>query len=250
MAFRWMLLPLMVLLLLGGVMPVLAQGGDLTYGDEVEGEITSLEQADLWKFEGAAGDVLIVLLTRDAVDSSLNPLVDILAEGEEVLATDDGVLSVEVGVVLPTDGTYTIRVRPRPNSTEVGTYTLRLIQPPTVVLGEPVEGLVTTDIPTYYLLTGQEAVEITYTLGDDDFAPEVALTEIATDSNVEIVGLGFLRALAVISGGSLRYGTLGLADLDPDANYILTVRRSLGTFIFGGPVEVDYSLTVSEFVPK
>jgi hypothetical protein len=80
------------------------------YGESVQGEITESVPSNSYRFEGTAGDVIIVSMTSNQFDTFLT-----LNNGSYDLFSDDdggeGTNSLIVGYILPDTGTYFITAR-------------------------------------------------------------------------------------------------------------------------------------------
>ncbi len=131
---------LLVLLLIVGVLPVLAQQAtldpntpsvlDIHYGDSVHETITNAAFYDWWTIDATQGDDMVIHMT--ATDG-LEPLIGILnGSGDLVAKSDDGAVNstAELEYVVPATGHYTI-VATRVgnlNGTSTGSYALDLRQ--------------------------------------------------------------------------------------------------------------------------
>ena len=104
------------------------RAGEIAYATTVEGELTDTRFFEQWRFDGAAGDSIRVLMRGDG---GLAPLVGLLDGGGDLIATSaDGAAngSVELRATLPADGAYLLvatRVGNQNGST-TGRYTLTL----------------------------------------------------------------------------------------------------------------------------
>jgi hypothetical protein len=105
-------------------------GGEIAYGDSVEGRINDTNPIDVWTFEGRAGDM--VTISMQANQGSLDSYLQLLGpQGDEVAANDDsgGSLDAEIGSFrLPSSGTYSILASRfgGPGGTSSGSYELTL----------------------------------------------------------------------------------------------------------------------------
>ena len=117
-------------------------GGGLSYGSEVNGELTEDDDtepfrnvvADAYEFSGSSGDAVSITMTSEPLDPYLL-LAD--ANGELVAENDDddsveGTFNSRIATELPADGTYTVwasRFAPAGFSGEAtGAYTVSLEQ--------------------------------------------------------------------------------------------------------------------------
>ncbi|NDJ77916.1 MAG: hypothetical protein GYB65_16830, partial [Chloroflexi bacterium] len=109
---------------------VMAQGdpGEITYGETVQGTISSAE-GDSWFFTGSAGDTVHITVSSDV----LVPAYAVYGPNSSILASSimDGSIDSQGAVNLsisnlPSNGQYTIVVRDMNNLS--GSYTLRLTE--------------------------------------------------------------------------------------------------------------------------
>ena len=115
-----------------GEVPPVGQEGTIAIGDTVEGTL-AVGMMDVWTF--TAGADVTVGITLDSLDGDLDPLLELVGPGGEVLARDDdggeGLNSWIRAQTLPAAGTYVIRVRAFADASG-GRYRLSLMesQPP------------------------------------------------------------------------------------------------------------------------
>lgn len=99
---------ILVLFTLPTLARILAQGGDLRYGQTVEGQIDD-DKPDAWLFAGTAGDV--IALTAERASGELQPMLMLLdPAGQPVAGTQGQTAAVLVQVRLPQTGPYTVQV--------------------------------------------------------------------------------------------------------------------------------------------
>ena len=96
----------------------------IEYGESVQGEISETVPSNSYRFEGTAGDVIIISMTSNQFDTFLT-----LSNGSYDLFSDDdggeGTNSLIIGYVLPDTGTYFINARGYSNFS-FGQYTLQV----------------------------------------------------------------------------------------------------------------------------
>ncbi len=118
-------------LLLAG--PALAQG-TVSFGQAVQGELSAAgptlddgSHYHLWRFQGTAGQRVVVMLRSEAFDAFLTVGADV-GDGCEACETDDdgaGGTDARVRTTLPHTGTYEIRAGSY-SAGQTGAYTLTL----------------------------------------------------------------------------------------------------------------------------
>jgi hypothetical protein len=98
---------LIVVLSLAAIGPVSAQTA-ITYGETVQGELTSEQTTQNYTFEGTTGDRVVIAMASAEFDTRF-ALLD--PAGAELISDDDGGYGTDsllVGFELPIDGPYTI----------------------------------------------------------------------------------------------------------------------------------------------
>jgi len=103
---------LVLLALLCAAGMALAQGIRIGYGDSVEGAISDAVPVIAYEFEGRAGEVIAVEMTRTSGD--LDTLLEVVGANGQVIASNDDIDSGNrnsriAAATLPADGLYTIR---------------------------------------------------------------------------------------------------------------------------------------------
>jgi RHS repeat-associated protein len=106
--------------LLGGALNPVADGGALAFGQPFPGQIANSGEVDAWTVFGRAGRGLSVSVTPSnaailpplnfAAVEILNPDGSVLAAADNVAGGSGSVLNL-LGLTLPADGTYTIRIK-------------------------------------------------------------------------------------------------------------------------------------------
>ncbi len=140
-----------------------ADGGEISVGDSIDGELTTDEPAIAYTIEGEAGQSLTILLTAEAFDCYLTLLDE---EDNEIAFNDDGAGNLDslINVTLPTDGTYTIvaqsySYRNGSSSPGTGDFTLSVdeVQVNQIEYSQTVEGrLTSSELQVRYVFTGTE----------------------------------------------------------------------------------------------
>jgi len=92
-----------------GVRPAVAQpGGQLTYGQSVEGRITDAAFRIIYTFQGEAGEIIEARLTR--LDGNLDPTLILLDAQNTLIGRDEdsggGTTAALTGISLPSRGVY------------------------------------------------------------------------------------------------------------------------------------------------
>lgn len=126
-----------------GLGPVLVERyrGDPAPNSPVMGSIERLGQRDLWRASFVAGDVLSLGASPDA-GSNLDPVLEVVNEAGEVIATDDNSGGNRAALInrltVPATGQYRLRVRDA-LAQNTGAYSLvwRLVSRPPTATPEP-----------------------------------------------------------------------------------------------------------------
>ena len=107
---------LLVLSMLVGTTQLWAgDGGTLTPGEPIQGEISERDEQDIYTFEGVGGDSVMITVTA-APDSSLDTVLELYDPAGELLDTnddtpfEDGSTNSALRVTLPEDGEYRVVV--------------------------------------------------------------------------------------------------------------------------------------------
>jgi hypothetical protein len=226
---RLMVLMLALLALSSMTLLVSAQE-TIAYGDIITGEITNDEFEIEYAFEAAAGDLVVVEMRRADTDSELynadlivlNPAGDMIADTTDYYGSN-GAQAV-VLFEAAEDGTYTIlatRDGGRGGS-EVGNFTLRLIQAEELT-STPIQGEMGTEaLDAYYAIRTDGPVNVRYTWLEGNYAPamQVRLLEemgypsnqsasvsgtLAEDATVTVVVQGENLLLVSVTGNPIDY---------------------------------------------
>jgi RHS repeat-associated protein len=123
--------------IINGPVGTLTSGGPLTIGNITPGLIATASNTDTWSFYGRAGGIISVVVNTNSggAGTALSPTlnyaeVSLLDPAGHVLATgrnaQSGADVTLVGVSLPTDGTYSVRVHASPDfPTSAGYYLIK-----------------------------------------------------------------------------------------------------------------------------
>jgi hypothetical protein len=240
-----MIITVNILLTLIFVLPALAQEGGtkIEYGQTVTGEITNQNFEVPFTFEGNQGDVVVIEMAPVDVLGDLNsPSVILLDAGFNMLGSvDSGFGTAVFASKLPGDGEYTILASRRDGRAgdSVGQFTLQLIKPPVLKVGESIQDMVSSEATNYYVVETQGPFSISYEKLSGDFYPAVLIHLINDDNELEEV--------ASMQGKSFVQGTLGIetASITTSIPYCVTVQEALFDFNFD-EVTADYSLTLTQ----
>jgi hypothetical protein len=104
------ILLLLIVLLIAPLALVSAQDGQpITIGELVSGQISDEKPVDTYTFAGTAGQMITITMT--AVDGNLDSYLTVIAPDGSESSNDDsnGTFHSTLPLVLPVDGTYTIR---------------------------------------------------------------------------------------------------------------------------------------------
>jgi hypothetical protein len=133
--------------------PARAQGGEaIKYGASVEGEITEDADSASYTFDGKKDELAFVQLiliegdddisTLDAVMQLKDPKGKVIADTGEGDFTVTGAFADALSLPLPSDGKYTIDIKPSEDADDkekVGKYILQLVQPEVLTPGKAVD---------------------------------------------------------------------------------------------------------------
>lgn len=239
--FKRAMLLLMIGLLSLTLAPLFAQDDDMiAYGDTVSGEVTNANFEVPFRFEGAAGDVIVVEMTdpEGILGEFSSPAILLLGTDGLLLGSVSTSFSGEVSLVarLPSDGVYTLlasRTDGR-SGTGVGAFNLTLILPEVLTLGSEAKGSLTDDDTRYYAYVPDGAFELRYRKTGGDFSPTV---------QVNLINSGELQPVAILEGKGLSGGSL-IVEPSSGALYIITLSEALFDFNFQ-TVTADFTLAVS-----
>jgi len=232
---------LLVLLLVGlalGSGIAQAQGGAelLEYGQSVTGELSNQKFEFAYTFTGKAGDVIIIEMAETDSESDLdNPAIFLLDSNSEVIGTAEGAGGrVVFAAELPDAGTYTILATREGGrgGESVGPYRLTLLQPPLLVVGEPVTATADSREVSYFAIRVDGPFALSYVKQGGDFNPEISVNQIEDNE---------LRAVAAVSGKALASSLLRLEPEDGQTVFIVKAARQLFDIILG-EATADFSL--------
>ena len=176
---RWLGL-LLILSLFVSAGPLLAAESSrqdathIAYGDVAHGRVDDNAPEQLWQFDGQAGDIIVIDMRADLLDSLDTFLTLINPMGVSLMTDDDGGDNVNARIgpfTLPDTGLYSIYAS---RYTGSGDYTLSLQNLTTVAtlaLDKALVGHVTAAAPTEYFslnVTGTEDRLLRLQVSDDD----------------------------------------------------------------------------------
>lgn len=124
-------------------------GGSISYGDTVEGDLTPNEE-DTWTFRGEAAQRVVISAERFPHNptSTLNPYLELYDPSGELIASDEdrgvGLDALLLGIELPEDGLYSIKVRSESAAWAEGGYQLAIAADTLPVECETLEGEIIT----------------------------------------------------------------------------------------------------------
>jgi hypothetical protein len=215
----------------------------IEYGQLVTGEITNREFEIPYTFTGKGGDVILITMSAVEALGDLNQPEIILLDGEaEIIADTSGAFNVGgalLAIQLPGDDTYTILATRNDGRAgdSVGEFTLELINPPTLVVGEPLNDTISSDgRDAYYVIENNTAgLVLSYQRQDGDFAPQIAVNFISDDFD--------LSPVSFMGGDELERGEINVPTSEDF--YIVNVGEALFDFNFS-EVTADYELELRE----
>lgn len=223
-----------LLILLGIILLILPIGASaqevsnaLTYGSEVEGNISNQSFEAVYTFRGEKDDIVVITMIAD-VDSSLDPYLYLTTLDNEVIAQNDDFFNLNSRIIvrLPENDTYQIvatRLGERTGDGE-GSFSLTLEAVPVTSGDITVEGTTSpSDTPPthVFVLESSGSYTLTYTIVRGDYFPALVVEKVSADDF-------YNEAVATIGGNGLKNGTVTL-DLEADALYILSLQDNYYT---------------------
>jgi hypothetical protein len=238
---RKFFLSIFILILIGGLFASNVQAQDdeiplLAYGESASGEITNRAFEVPYRFEGTAGDTVVVVM--EAVDpyGDLDLPSIILLDAEFALIADTyGFGSATLATTLPADGEYNILATRNDGRAgdSVGEFNITLLKPELLVAGEPMTGAITNLDTAYYTIEDVSSFDLRYEKTAGDFNPAVE-ANIITDYQLDDV--------AEMAGEYLTSGTLGVSTGVPTI-FIIAVKE--GDFDYNSSeVSAEFTLTL------
>lgn len=202
----------------------------------ITGEITNESFAQDYVYKGSADEVVVIILAPvDVLADYDQPALVVADSSGNQLINDDSYGTLTVALELPEDGVYTITAT-RADGAEglsVGEYTLTLLKPQEMALGDTVEGRIDNESAHYYVYRGTEDFILVYNR-DGAFAPQVSLATIGDDGNLTEVGF--------MGGDLVTAAAIGI--IPGDTTYIIRLARAPFGFSFGTQVS-DYTLEIT-----
>lgn len=225
---------LLLAILLTGLASVQAQE-KLEPGTPIEGSITADATAVEYTYDAAEGELVVIqLFPVDVLADYDRPAIQILdADGSEVLLRE-GFGATTAFWQFDEASTYTI-VATRADDTSVGDYTLTLITPEALEIGDVIESSTDNDTAQFYSYSGDEDF-LVFFARDGDYAPEISVNTVDKD-----VVPGRLQALGYLGGAMVNEGAMGTFMGGTD--YILAIDEALFDVTFG-TATADYILEI------
>lgn len=219
-------------------------GGELVFGEWIEGTLTASEYEHEYTFQGAAGDVILITMLTQPGTYDLDPAFLLRDSAGNVLVEVDDIVGLNAAAVLElaADGEYSILATRSGGATgsSDGAYILRVAEVELLGPGSTVEATVNSmpekDMPNLFVLRPDQAV----TWAIDFSQPESelhAMYELLMMPDDEAV-----FSLSETTG--VRSGTLNV-DLDADVFYILIVQQNYFSFVYDD-ITLPVTITVSE----
>jgi len=149
----------------------LAQGGEITYGDTVDGRTTT-GTPDRWIFAGGRDDIIFIEMSSEGFD----PYLRLFDEDGVLLVEDDnngnGYNALIYWYVLPYGGTFTIEADGY-NDSNFGRYELTLtsnvIRTEEIMPGDDPSGRLDTAAPDFYTFFGEEGDKLFAYMNSEGF---------------------------------------------------------------------------------
>jgi hypothetical protein len=219
---------------------------NIEYTQEVEGELSSVEPAALFRFNGDAGDLVAITVTSD----SFAPYLTLADSSNYEFAYSDYYNSGRVATLgptsLPYDGEYTIAVMSNSGSPTSGSFTLIVdrIELTPVEFDEPTEVELSSGLPAYFSFEA-EAGELINISVDSDNTIDTRIDILdPTSYNIysdDDSGAGFdpeVNRLVVSSTGTYTVVLRPFAD-SGDGTVTMTVSRAPVPNLDEGPQTVE-----------
>jgi hypothetical protein len=217
----------------------------LYYGDVLEVEFPKDAKEVKFVFTGKIGDVIVVDATVETLNGLLLELQLLDDHGSTLVDTKYTdtletfrTLSSVIPFSLPKDGEYTIIVANLYNDSldENVPFTIRLLQPEILKIGNPVEGTADNEFATYYTVISRDPFGIIYQVGRGNYHPALFIDRIEN---------GVRERLAVVYGNSLLSSTLAVM---PNRNivHLISIEMSPYDVNFSSNRQVNYSLELIE----
>lgn len=202
-------------------------GNALTYGSEIEGDISNQGFEAIYTFKGEKDDIVVITMIADT-ESTLDPYLYLTTLDNEVIAQNDDFFNLNSRIIvrLPEADTYQIvatRLGERTGDGE-GRFSLSLESIPVTSGDITVEGTTnpTDSPPTHvFVLESSGSYTLTYTLVRGDYFPALVVEKVNGDDF-------YNEPVATIGGNGLKSGTVTL-NLEADELYILSLQDSYYT---------------------
>ncbi|MCE7948549.1 MAG: hypothetical protein DYG88_14085 [Chloroflexi bacterium CFX4] len=212
--------------------PTLAQSS-ISYGDTVQGELTSSASKISYAFEGKRGDIAVVQMIAAPSNGAIGAQLNVTDSGGAKLADSAaliifGRLGEIVVVEVPSDGTYTINVESGSSGT-TGAFDLVLLQAEFLELNSPVEGEASSTpddqrgrYSNFYVVESRSDVELRYERLSGNYTPAMIVLGVEAGNNLferAFLGGSLLtkgsitiegsRDFRLVTVGSLNFGSSG-----------------------------------------
>jgi hypothetical protein len=253
MRFKFAFLLLLVLFNAGLV--AAQDSEEIAYGDVVEGEITDDEFEVFYSFQGEEGDIVIIEMIPELDNYDLDPLVALLDEDEDEIATNDDFPNhYPIPVLihqLEDSGTFYIQATRLgiEDSDDEGDFTLRLTRAEPVDLNSTVEATIyanpdseETAVPQLFILAPEDDATVSITVeqeGDDEFFAGVYLGRV--DPEV-YGGVDYLIDMDETQRAS---SVSFVVELDNNELYVLWAQGSPSVYVYDD-IEQIVNFTLAE----
>ncbi len=225
----------LLMLIFASVIGVQAQQ-EILADTPVTGEITNESFAQEYVYKGTAGEVLVIVLAPvDVLSDYDQPALIVADESGRELINDDSFGTLTVALELEEDGIYTMTASryDGANGLSVGEYTLTVIKPQEMALGDMVEGRIDNESTQYYMYRGEDDFILVYNR-DGSFAPQVSLITISDD--------GLLNEVGFMGGDLVTAAAIGI--IPGETTYLIRLAPALFSFSFDTQVS-DFTLEVA-----
>lgn len=218
---------MLVFLILIVPIAIVAQEAEnlLTYGDVAESHIDNQNFERLYTFEGSAGDIIMITMTRPDPNDDLDPQLFLATEDNQLLISNDDTYSRDSRIIyqLPDDGTYLIvasRLSGR-FGTDEGSFTITLDKLDSLELGVTSEGSIESlgipSVDVFIVETpGEYLIQYRHIRGD--YYPAMVVNKLVPNSS-------YPEEVARVDGQALASGTVTLS-LETDAIYVISLVQS------------------------
>jgi hypothetical protein len=142
----------------------------------------------------------------------------ILADNNNMFQTIGGYGAAYIGVILPSDGEYTVIASRSTSSENVGPYTITVIEPTVLEAETTVTGDVSSEGGfDFYVYNPKDRFYVSFWRTDGDYVPELSVNAIS-EEDASLEGLGYAY------GEGSSYHALGF--YDPGQTYFIAVGQT------------------------